>query len=336
MFLDKQKNNLNKFRKESDMAVKVSVIVPVYNASKTLSACLGNLVHQTLTEIELILVNDASTDQSLNILLECEQAFSDKVIIVNLEHNSGPGGARNAGLCYASGEYIGFVDSDDIPDIHMYERLYKLAVAGNYDMADGAYYNENTDTLILQTADHCSGILDADKRSDLIAGGGYLWSRIFRRELFSDLQFRENTILEDMETLMLLFMRTKKLGTTREFVYKYCAANASASKLSDPTRYQKAIVDAMRAIASTLLPLDDYEGVQTAVEYSLLHLYLCGIVNAIHPDHSLPDMVQHAYLSELKQLRSQYVKLPYKDNQYVHQKFSENDLQIIRKIDMQI
>ena len=318
------------------MAVKISVIVPIYNAEKTLSACLGNLVHQTLTDIELILVNDASTDQSLNILLDCERAFPDKVIVVNLEHNSGPGGARNAGLCYASGEYIGFVDSDDIPDIHMYERLYQLAITDNYDMVDGAYYNENTDTLILQTSDDCSGVLNSEKRSKLIAGGGYLWSRIFRRELFLDLHFRENTILEDMETLMLLFMRTKKLGTTREFVYKYCAANASASKLSDPACYQKAVVGAMRAIAATIFPLADYNGVQTAIEYSLLHLYLCGIVNTMHPDHALPTPVQHAYLSELKHLRLQYVKLPYVENQYVHQKFSDNDLQIIIQIDNQV
>lgn len=317
------------------MAAKVSVIVPVYNAQKTLGACLGNLVHQTLPKIELILVNDASTDHSLDILLDCEHAFPDKVLVVNLEKNSGPGGARNAGLCYASGEYIGFVDSDDIPDVHMYERLYTLAVSGDYDMVDGAYYNENTDTLILQTADDCTGYLNADKRCKLIAGGGYLWSRIFRRELFSDLYFRENTILEDMETLMLLFMRTKRLGTTKELIYKYCAADGSASKLSDPARYQKAVVSAMRAIAGTLFPLADYSGIQTAVEYSLLHLYLCGIVNAIHPDHGLPAKVQHSYLSELRQLRCEYVKLSDKNNPFIQHKFSYNDLQIIKKADQQ-
>lgn len=66
----------------------------------------------------------------------------------------------------------------------MYERLYTLASTDGYDMVDGAYYNQNTDTLILQTADECTGFLDAHKRCKLIAGGGYLWSRIFRRELF--------------------------------------------------------------------------------------------------------------------------------------------------------
>ena len=99
------------------MPAKISVIVPVYNAGQTLAACLGNLVHQTATDLELILINDASTDNSLQILLDCERAFPEQVIVVNLEQNSGPGGARNAGLVYATGEYIGFVDSDDIADV---------------------------------------------------------------------------------------------------------------------------------------------------------------------------------------------------------------------------
>lgn len=315
------------------MPIKVSVIVPIYNAEKTLAACLGNLVHQTLPEIELVLVNDASTDRSLSIMLDCEKAFSDKVILVNLDHNSGPGGARNAGLQYASGEYIGFVDSDDLPDIHMYEKLYALASEGGYDMADGAYYNESTDTLILQTADSCRGLLDSQKRSELIAGGGYLWSRLIRRELFENLSFRENTILEDMETLMLLFMRTKRLGTTRDVIYKYNTSSTSASKPSNPVSYHKAVKDAMQAVAESLLPLSDYKGVQKAVEYSILHLYQCGIINALHPDNALMPMIKKAYLDELRNLRFTYVKLPYEQNPYTKQKFSNDDLQLMKQID---
>ncbi len=315
------------------MPTKVSVIVPIYNAQKTLAACLGNLVHQTLPQIELILVNDASTDQSLQIMLDCERAFPDKVILVNLDQNMGPGGARNAGLSYASGEYIGFVDSDDIPDIHMYEKLYTLAVSGGYDMADGAYYNESTDTLMLQTADTCRGRLNAKKRSELIAGGGYLWSRIVRRELFENISFREHTILEDMETLMILFMRTKRLGTTRELVYKYNASDISASKPSDPAYYHRAVTDAMRSVANAMLPMEDYAGVQTAVEYSILHLYQCGIINALHPDNALDPVTKGAYLNELRKLRFDYVKLPYEQNPYTDKKFSKDDLRIMQKAD---
>lgn len=315
------------------MSTKVSVIVPVYNAEKTLPACLGNLMHQTLSDMEFILVNDASTDHSLSILLDCEKNFSDKVILVNLDHNSGPGGARNAGLSYASGEYVGFVDSDDIPDTTMYEKLYQLAISGDYDMVDGVYYNEASDLLMLQTADTCTGSLNARKRSELIAGGGYLWSRLFHRTLFDGLVFRENTILEDMETLMLLFMRTKRLGTTRDLIYKYSASTGSASRLSNPSRYHKAIRDAMNAIATSLFSLNDYPGVQEAVEYSILHLYQCGIVNAIHPANSLDALQQEVYLRTLQELRFQYVHLPYEKNRYVNQKISKEDLHMMMQID---
>lgn len=315
------------------MSIKVSVIVPVYNAEKTLAACLGNLMHQTLPDMEFILVNDASTDNSLSILLDCEAAFPDKVILVNLEHNSGPGGARNAGLSYASGEYIGFVDSDDIPDTAMYEKLYRLAVSGNYDMVDGVYYNENSDTMVLQTGDDCSGYLDDTKRSELIAAGGYLWSRLFRRELFDGLIFRENTILEDMETLMLLFMRTKRLGTTRELVYKYCASPDSASKVTNPVPYHKAVRDAMEALGTSFLSLDNYSGVQESVEYSILHLYKCGIINIIHPESKLEPLQQEIYLKELRDLRFRYVHMPWEKNHYVMQKISEDERSLIQQAD---
>lgn len=315
------------------MQKKVSVIVPIYNAQKTLASCLGNLVHQTLSEMELILVNDASTDGSLNIMLDCEQAFSDKVIVVNLDRNLGPGGARNAGLAYASGEYIGFVDSDDVPDIHMYEKLYTLAVSGEYDMVDGAYYDERTDTFKLQTADSCRGILNEKKRSELIAGGGYLWSRLIRRELFDKFFFREHTILEDMETLMILFMRTKRLGTTRDLVYKYNNSDTSASKPSDPAYYHKAVTDAMRAVAEAMIPMENYAGVQLAVEYSILHLYQCGIVNALHPNNTLSEDMKNSYLDELRKLRFKYVKIPYEQNAYMEKKFSKEDLRLMQNVD---
>ena len=89
---------------------KVSVIMPVYNSERTLIDSLSSLVNQTLTDIELILVNDYSTDNSLKILADCEAQFSDKVLLINLNENHGAGGARNIGLSYASGDYIGFME----------------------------------------------------------------------------------------------------------------------------------------------------------------------------------------------------------------------------------
>ena len=112
---------------------KVSIIIPAYNCEKTLVECLGNVVHQSLKDIEVIIVDDASTDGTWNIIAECERQFPDLIMAIKSEVNSGPGGARNIGLMYASGEYIGFVDSDDRIDDDYLTQAKKLCFS-NYDL----------------------------------------------------------------------------------------------------------------------------------------------------------------------------------------------------------
>ena len=121
---------------------KVSIIVPAYNAHDTLARCLGSLVNQTLQEIEIIVVNDASTDDTWEIMERCEKQFSDKVIIIDGKENRGPGGARNQGLDIATGEYIGFVDSDDYVADNMYEHLYSKAKEKDADIVAFARFEK--------------------------------------------------------------------------------------------------------------------------------------------------------------------------------------------------
>ena len=113
---------------------KISIIIPAYNCEKTLVQCLSNVVNQTLQDIEVIIVNDASTDRTWDIIMECESQFPHLIMAINSDVNRGAGGARNVGLMYASGEYIGFVDSDDIVSPNMYEKLYNEAIRGDYDI----------------------------------------------------------------------------------------------------------------------------------------------------------------------------------------------------------
>ncbi len=112
---------------------KVSIIVPVYNTEKYLQKCLDSLVGQTLQDIEIICVNDASTDKSLDILKEYAQKDS-RIKIIEQEHLK-QGAARNNGTGYATGEYIGYVDSDDWIDLDYYERLYNAAKKYDLDIA---------------------------------------------------------------------------------------------------------------------------------------------------------------------------------------------------------
>ena len=157
--------------------------------------------------MELILVNDCSTDSSFNRPTDCEAQFSDKVLLVNLNENHGAGGARNIGLSYASGDYIGFMDSDDIATPDMFEKMYSKAISGNYDIVDlQAITNEATDTAIVHASDELTGILNGYKRSELIASGGYFWSKLIKKSFIDrvGLEFREHCILEDFEEVMVM------------------------------------------------------------------------------------------------------------------------------------
>ncbi|MBP5615546.1 MAG: glycosyltransferase family 2 protein [Alphaproteobacteria bacterium] len=122
------------------MAPKVSVIVPVYNTEKYLTKCLESLTRQTLSDIEIICINDASTDGSLQILQEYALR-DDRIKVIDLKENGGVSHARNVGIDKTQGEYLGFVDSDDFIDLDFYEKLYHKAVETEADVVKGNVYD---------------------------------------------------------------------------------------------------------------------------------------------------------------------------------------------------
>ena len=112
--------------------VKVSVIIPVYNVELYLRECLDTVVNQTLKEIEIIIINDGSTDNSGEIIKKYENEYSNIISIT--QENHGLGNARNQGLNCAKGEFIYFMDSDDKIEIDMLEQLYTMAIEQNLEM----------------------------------------------------------------------------------------------------------------------------------------------------------------------------------------------------------
>lgn len=115
---------------------KISVIIPVYNTEKYLPRCLDSVLNQTLSDIEVICINDCSPDNCLSILKEYAQRDS-RIKLIDFEENKGAAVARNRGIDEAQGEYIGFVDSDDFVDLDFYEKLYKIAIETGADCAKG-------------------------------------------------------------------------------------------------------------------------------------------------------------------------------------------------------
>lgn len=114
---------------------KVSVIIPVYNTERHLEKCINSLLTQTLKDIEIILIDDCSTDKSLDILTTYQQKYPSKIKVISTKENKGPAGARNIGLDIANGEYIGFVDSDDYVTNDFYEKLLTACETTNSQIA---------------------------------------------------------------------------------------------------------------------------------------------------------------------------------------------------------
>ena len=124
------------YEKKSDLSPALSIIVPIYNKEPWLDRCIDSLLGQTIKNIEIICIDDKSTDGSLKILREYEKKDSRIKVIVH-EKNSGASAARNTGLAIATGEYAGFVDADDFVDSDFYEKLYNRARSTDADIAKG-------------------------------------------------------------------------------------------------------------------------------------------------------------------------------------------------------
>ncbi len=316
----------------STPSIKVSIIVPAYNAHNTLADCLGSLAHQTLQDIEIIVVNDASTDDTLAIMQRCQHAFPNLVKVIDSKDNHGAGGARNLGIDAAGGEYLGFVDSDDYVSAQMYEKLYQTAVQGNYDMVDCGMLEQSTGDAVLMTGDNVTGVLDDEKRSILISGGGYLFTRIFKRELFENprIRMRERAILEDADVLNYMFATMHTCGNVKEVLYQYNDTQNSASKVIVPETYVKQISDAMQSIFDRTHGLPNYEGIRRAIEYEITQMFSYGINVCLKAEQEQGDIVSLRQLRrKLTALYHSLVRESYRGNPYVKRNIPELDLQLL-------
>lgn len=171
---------------------KISVLVPVYNTSDYLRTCLESLKNQSLKDIEIICINDGSTDDSLNILNE--YANSDRRFKIINKGNTGYGHSMNMGLDKASGEYIGIVESDDYIDCEMYQRLYEEAKKNDADIVKSDYWiyfkGENIKTNSLGEGPFNEVFMPRRENHSLFLRGQSIWSSIYRRKMIKDYNIR--------------------------------------------------------------------------------------------------------------------------------------------------
>lgn len=173
---------------------KISVIIPVYNTENYLRRCLDSVCNQTLPDIEIICINDCSTDSSLELLREYASKDS-RIKIIDFKENKGAAVARNTGIDEAQGEYIGFVDSDDFIDLDFYEKLYKKAAEANADIAKGNYA---VNGIIVDS--HINSIIEKDKNALCFS----FCSAIFRTKLLKEYNIRFPMLIDMEDPLFTL------------------------------------------------------------------------------------------------------------------------------------
>lgn len=204
--------------------IKVSVIVPVYNVEKYLKRCLDQLTNQTLEEIEIICVNDGSKDNSLEILEDYSK--KDSRIFVVSQENAGLSAARNTGMNYVKGEYIGFVDSDDWVDLDFYEKLYDAAKRNDCDIAVADFKRKHPkkDKIRLNITEEKVFTTPEDKYlACKTYREGCVWNKIYRTEFLKriDLKFVPGMYYEDRDFTARSLFYSDKLVTVPNTYYDY-------------------------------------------------------------------------------------------------------------------
>ena len=204
---------------------KVSVIVPVYNEEKYLAKCINSLANQTMKDIEIILVNDGSTDSSLSIMEQFFQLYKDKITIID-KPNGGAGSARNIGLDISSGEYIKFVDADDYLKLDIIDKMYNIAKENNVSLVRG---NHQTILGPIKIMDTCSWsnlkgnqIVDVNKNKNyIITETPGIGNKLIKRELLDNIRFPEQTKWEDLAIMPVIIASSEKVYHLDEPVYNY-------------------------------------------------------------------------------------------------------------------
>lgn len=215
--MDERKIMSNKTNNKKEYEELISIIIPVYNVEKYIEKCIHSVMEQTYKNIEIIMINDGSTDNCGKI---CDEyAKKDNRIKVIHQKNEGVSSARNKGIRECTGKYIGFVDGDDIIDTDMFEKLYESITKNESDLAICNYYPNKdfcgVDEIIdIETA--LDLILDKDKYK------GFVVNKLYKKSILKDQKFDEKIdICEDLIFNCQYIIKCCKCSIVNEKLYNY-------------------------------------------------------------------------------------------------------------------
>ena len=273
--------------------VKISVIIPVYNTEKYLKECLDSIVNQTFTDIEIICINDGSTDGSLKIIKEYENNY--KSVKVVSQKNSGLSASRNRGISLAKGDYIYFIDSDDILELTALEELYEISYNNDLDILIFKLINFSDDTyekypnnyyemgFLKQWNKKVFTYKDLGKNALNIAVSAP--GKLFKRELIFDMRFPEGLIFEDNAFFAEAMLKAKRVSFYDKHLYNRRRREGSITTTND-LRFSDAII-----IMNKVIELIKNHGVYKEFQVALWE-------KKIHTSYNRFAMVDDKYKDE--------------------------------------
>ena len=299
--------------------MKVSVIVPVYNVERYLEKCLNSLVNQTLDDIEIIVVNDGTKDNSQKIIDKFTKKY--KNVKGYIKENGGLSSARNYGLKYATGEYIGFVDSDDYVELDMYEKLYNKAKEKDFDVVacNINYVYENR--VVEVSSNVTKDLFDKkDIKNSMLNIYTTVWNKIYKKELFNKgVFFKEKVWYEDVEFLYRLYPYINSIGTINEYLYNYLQRSGAISKTYDDRVYN--YIDNWNGIIEFYKKNKLYDEYKDEIEYCYVRFVFATFIKAAahFPNKKMFDEAVYVAIKNVDEMFPKYKK-----NKYIRRKTSKS------------
>lgn len=265
----------------------ISILIPAYQAEKTIRRCLLSVLNQTNNDFEVIIVDDGSIDQTLSI---CQEYQYDKRFKIYTQTNKGIATTRQRLLTLAKGKYVQFVDADDWVDLNMVENYYSILNQCDYDIiiSDFIYHNSNTIQYKQQKPSSLTAeCLIRDISSPKLLG--VLWNKLIKRDLISNIYVPNLKYCEDWCICVSLFREAKKIKYTNIAFYHYDNTNTNSltrniNKHSFNTRMQ--YINYLKTIGFDKLYPKEYDSQVASIAYA-------AVVNDIYTDNEFHEIFRN-------------------------------------------
>ena len=250
---------------------KVSIIVPFYNVGRYMEKCLNSLVNQTLEDIEIILVNDGSQDNSYQIAKEFQEKYPNKIKCYE-KTNGGLGDARNFGINYATGEYIAFLDSDDYVDVTMYEEMYEKAKQEDADMVECDFLWEYPNKKKQDIGTEYSNQNEMLQKARVVA-----WNKLIKTEIYKnhpEARFSVGLRYEDVEGFYKILPYIKKVSYVKKCFIHYVQRPGSISNTQNKRNGE--IFTVLENVIDYYKENNLYNQFRVEIEYIYTRYLLCS------------------------------------------------------------